>query len=80
MIHGREDYACIHDAGGIIGEDEPVMLFRAKDKHMLTVMQFYAGLIAADPHGDLGTIENLQTHMKRVQEWQSENGCKRPDV
>jgi hypothetical protein len=81
MKHGRVDYDDhIQDEGELIDPDEPVMLFRAKDKHMPAVMRFYAGLVAGDPQGDIDLIENLQLHMQLVDDWQSKNGCKRPDV
>ena len=34
MLHAREDYQRIQDPDDKIGEDEPVMLFRAQDRHM----------------------------------------------
>jgi hypothetical protein len=36
-------------SGEAIPADEPVMLFRARDRHTLALLEFYKGL-AVDPH------------------------------
>lgn len=41
MIHFREDYNRIQDPENKIGQDEPVILFRAQDRFFIAVVCFY---------------------------------------
>lgn len=41
MWHFREDYNRIQDPESKIAEDEPVVLFRAKDRFFIAVVCFY---------------------------------------
>ncbi len=61
MKHARDDYNRIQDPAGLIPEDEPVMLFRAQDKHFVAVLDFYAGLLLAD-NVDQRMIDAVDRH------------------
>lgn len=81
MKHSREDYqGRIVDLAGKIPEDEPVLLFRAQDKHMVPVLQRYLDLLMADPncHGDIR--QAVHEHINRVLNWQAKHGSKTPDL
>lgn len=80
MIHARPDYARIQDPAGKIGEDEPVMLFRAQDRHMAAVLSHYAQLLADDPKAEPAIQHRVLDHIERVLEWQAEHGAKTPDL
>jgi hypothetical protein len=45
MKHARPDYDRIQDPAGRIPADEPVLLFRAQDKHAAAVARFHADLV-----------------------------------
>lgn len=68
MKHARPDYDRIQDPAGLIPEDEPVMLFRAQDKHFAKVLRFYLNLVAAD-HGDEKIITAINQHLKLSDAW-----------
>lgn len=75
MKHAREDYARIQDPENKIGEDEPVMLFRAQDKFFIDVLYFYRALLERDnPKSEL--IPLVTDHIKRVYAWQQDNADK----
>lgn len=79
MIHARTDYDRIQDPAGLIGEDEPVMLFRAKDRLMHNVLAAYRDMlvqVGAEPH----MVESVERHIDRVTHWQVENGTQTPDM
>lgn len=80
MLHARVDYDSIQDPRpNGIGEDEPVMLFRAKDALAPLVLDAYADLVQArmdDPELAL----NVRRHADRMRAWQDANGKKFPDV
>lgn len=95
MKHARDDYNRIQDpalsdpsllAPGAtpIGEDEPVILFRAKDKYMRQVLIHYRRLIETagdyDAERDEPMIDALCEHRDLVTNWQEEHGCKNPDL
>lgn len=76
MLHARSDYAEIQDPRGIIPEDEPVMLFRAQDKHFLAVLDFYAKLVEGDdPASEIPVL--VRRHMTLAANWPIR---KTPDV
>lgn len=80
LKQGRKDYnRRIIDVEGLIPEDEPVVLFRANDKHMVAVLGFYADLIGKDG-GDNNVEVTCRRQAQDVREWQEENGCKQPDI
>lgn len=92
MIHARDDYNRMQDPAiddptllghpnsSPIGIDEPVMLFRAKDKHMVAVLQAYRAIIEADRDADTTIPYRLTEHIYRVLQWQKLNGSKSPDL
>jgi hypothetical protein len=79
MLHARSDYDRIVDTEGLIPEDEPVMLFRAKDVHAPSLLDFYALLLAAG-NADPEMIASVKAHAVRMVRWQETNGSKLPDV
>jgi len=79
MIHAREDYNRIQDPAGKIGEDEPVFLLRAKDKHAPQTVREWAKMQAADGNTD----ECVQVAFRwadKMDEWQEKNGSKLADL
>ncbi len=48
MKHARPDYERIQVPAGRIPADEPVILFRAQDRHSAAVARFYADLVEAE--------------------------------
>ena len=63
-----------------IGEDEPVMLFRAQDKHFTGVLEDYRVRLARDPEVSLGMPSLVRSHIGLAEIWQLGNGVKAPDV
>jgi hypothetical protein len=63
---------------GNIGEDEPVIVFRAKDALLPKVLSYYAlfCLKAGSPRRHLTLILDS---IDQVKEWQKTNGSKTPD-
>lgn len=91
MIHAREDYnriqdpavnhpAMLGDGSTPIAPDEPVMLFRAKDKFAPLIMEFYAGLLKGDPDAANAMAEAALAHAAKARLWQLRNGSKTPDM
>jgi hypothetical protein len=95
MVHARQDYSRIQDPAindpsllGVgckpIGEDEPVLLFRAQDKHFLTILRMYDLLLAQDNEQEGYRYSELKSCLEiqgyRAEEWQEEHGCKSPDL
>jgi hypothetical protein len=80
MLHAREDYQRFQDPECKIGADEPVMLFRAQDKHFYAVLANYRDLLAADPDAKPDIRKAVLEHMRRALVWQREHGCKTPDL
>jgi hypothetical protein len=62
---------------GTIGEDEPVVVFRAQDALLPKVLMYYHlfCLKAGSPRRHLGMILNA---LERVQAWQASNDTKTP--
>lgn len=88
MIHARDDYNRIQDPAiqdpsllgegcTPIGEDEPVMLFRAKDKHFKAVLDFYRDLTWKE---SLAIANLVNVQIDRAARWQREHGTKTPDL
>lgn len=81
MIHARSDYDRIQDPEGIIPEDEPVFLLRAKDDlfiptvaHWLTLLELY--------NGDPTSINCIRGFIDKAIEWREKNNhlTKLPDM
>jgi hypothetical protein len=67
-----------------IGEDEPVVLFRAQDKFMREVLTYYRALVVSElfkrPKEVREVVDSIDGHIERVNAWQHEHGCKSPDL
>lgn len=68
MKHARADYDRFQDPAGLIPEDEPVMLFRAQDKHFEDVLRFYRDIVAAD-RGDPRIVWAINRHLELAAKW-----------
>lgn len=80
MIHARHDYNRFQDPLGKIPADEPVMLFRAQDKHFTKLLSYYLLLLGKDENADVEMIRVCAEHIRLAQQWQAERGCKTPDL
>jgi hypothetical protein len=79
MVHARTDYNRIQDPEKLIADDEPVMLFRAKDVIAPAILAKYADLLRtlhAAPH----MIDCVLAQEAKMRQWQQMNGCKLPDM
>lgn len=90
MIHARIDYARFQDPGledpslvsegsTPIAEDEPVLLFRAKDQHFIFICSQYRAVLEHQP-GAEEMMEALDNHIIRATRWRDKNGFQRPDM
>ena len=95
MIHARSDYNRIQDpatddpsllseGSTPIGEEEPVFLLRAQDRHFVPMLQHYLEIVATqdlrEDEKALEIIKVLRPHLRRAIAWQTRNGCKTPDL
>ena len=76
MKHARPDYDRIHDPAGRIPDDEPVILFRAQDRHTAAVARYYADLVEAEG-GDPEIVNAIRRHIPLIEAWQPK---KSPDM
>jgi len=72
MIHAREDYNRIQDPEGLIADDEPVFLIRAKDINAPAAIRNYADL-ANESGADDDLIISCLNHAKLAEQWQRDN-------
>lgn len=79
MKHARPDYDRIQDPAGLIPADEPVMLFRAQDKHFDRVLRFYRDIVMAD-HGDQNIIDAVDRHLALADMWPKKKAPDMPPV
>jgi hypothetical protein len=78
MLHIRSDYnKRIQDSENIIPANEPVMIFRAQDKHMPSILRHYALLLRLDNNEAMAELVSL--HILKVINWQETVKHKRPD-
>lgn len=86
MKHARRDYDRFQDPWNKIPDDEPVMLFRAQDKHAADVLREYARLVRNDvwalPEGaereaGLAVADATDRHAALMDAWPKK---KRPDL
>lgn len=63
-----------------IGIDEPVILFRAQDKHFVKVLDHYREMLLRDGAHDPRMVESVERHIELANRWQADNGCKTPDL
>lgn len=81
MIHARSDYNRIQDPEGKIGEDEPVILFRAQDKLFLGVLYSYRSDLTGDGfRDDHPMVRAIDAHIERTYEWGKTHTTKTPDM
>ena len=79
MIHARDDYNRIQDPAGLIAEDEPVFLLRAKDKFAPEVVAYWASLLQRE--GTQPEMADMaMQHSRAMKDWQHINGKKTPDL
>ena len=78
MKHAREDYNRFQDPENKIGADEPVMLFRAQDKHFVSILTRYQE--ALQEAGNTEMANAVSKHIDLATEWRNKNGCKEPDL
>ncbi len=89
MIHARKDYNRIQDPAlddrnllgrgcTPIGEDEPVMLFRAQDRLFKKVLDHYRTLLEIAGKSDMAAL--VTEHIVRATEWEKWHETKTPDV
>lgn len=67
MLHARTDYMRFQDPWGKIPELEPVMLFRAQDRHFVSVLEFYAARLRNN--GDQRLLMAVTNHIERGKQW-----------
>ena len=79
MKHARKDYDRIQDPAGLIGEDEPVFLLRAKDSLAADTARDWARRARAAGATD-DTVSCAYMQADRIQLWGLQHGCKVPDV
>lgn len=80
MIHARKDYNRFQDPENKIGKDEPVILFRAQDKHFIEVLYNYIKLVESDPDHSVAIPIALYRHIQGARRWQEIHGSKKPDM
>jgi len=80
MKHAREDYNRIQDPENKIPEDEPVMLFRAQDRHFVSVLKNYQLLLEAA--NNLEVAKTVAIHIEVSKEWRARKNTilKEPDL
>lgn len=70
-------YGRVTTERGTIGEDEPVVVFRAQDKMLPKLLKIYRFLceLGGSPDHHLAAIDDAATYVKA---WQLSNGAKVP--
>jgi len=70
-------YGRVTTERGTIGEDEPVVVFRAQDKMLVSLLDHYASLCAAagSPQHHLNLVQKAR---ETVREWQQGNHTQVP--
>ena len=90
MKHAREDYnrfqdpavtdpSLLGEGSTPIGEDEPVMLFRAKDKYFCEVLTRYAYMLEVGG-ADMKMVKAVHAQVQEARVWQEKNGSALPDI
>jgi len=81
MIHARSDYNRIQDPAGLIGDDEPVFLLRAKDLFAPDTLRFWARMVQeSNTDGSHELALSVNNFADFMNEWQKKNGFKIPDT
>jgi hypothetical protein len=76
MRHGRGEYDHIQDDRGVIGDDEPVFLVRAKDLLAPSVIEAWASL--AEERGAPARAASARAWANEVRAWQETNATQYP--
>lgn len=79
MRHARDDYNRIQDPAGLIPDDEPVFLIRAKDMLGPDIVEEWANqaeFIGVDPV----MVQAAREHAKAMRLYQVQHGHKVPDM
>jgi hypothetical protein len=79
MLHARPDYARIQDPAGLIPEDEPVFLLRAKDRTAAACVHHWADLNDADG-GDSEMSRMAREQADKMDAWPVKQQADLPDV
>ena len=69
----------IQDPLGLIPEDEPVFLLRAKDMLAPSILKLWAYHLRLSG-GQVLMAQLVEEHADKMMEWQEKNGCKIPDM
>lgn len=78
MLHARSDYDHIQDSTEKIKEDEPVFLLRAQDQYAPDTVCAWCHMV--EKGGDRNLSRYVRLHAVRMQNWQTLNNCKKPDI
>ena len=80
MKHAREDYNRFQDPENKIPEDEPVMLFRAQDRHFIRVLKYYADMLDAAMNKEVAKA--VRRHIEDAKIYRVKKGViiKEPDL
>ena len=80
MKHAREDYDRFQDPANIIPKDEPVMLFRAQDRHFINVLKHYQVLLESADNFEVAKA--VGKHIEDAKLWRASpnNITKEPDL
>ena len=79
MQHARKDYQRIQDPAGLIGEDEPVFLLRAKDVVAPAAVQLWADR-AEQAGASPNIVRAAREQAHRMILWQATHGSQVPDL
>jgi hypothetical protein len=71
-------YGRVTTEHGSIGEDEPVVVFRARDILLPEVLAFYMRLCRDSGAGE-SHLRIINSAIEFVNEWQTENAVRMPD-
>jgi hypothetical protein len=80
MLHAREDYQRFQDPENKIGKDEPVMLFRAQDRHFVKVLKYYQDLLETAENFEVAKV--VGKHIETAKAWRAKKdvSIKEPDL
>lgn len=79
MKHARDDYNRIQDPAGMIPDDEPVFLIRAKDINGPEAVEAWA-LLALKSGAKENIVYAAMAQAKNMRWWQAKHGCQTPDM
>jgi len=80
MKHAREDYNRFQDPENKIPDDEPVMLFRAQDRHFVKVLKYYQDLL--ETANNFTVAKAVEKHIETAKAWMAKKNViiKEPDL